>query len=180
MIPGELARYGFSAERPGSGQPPPGQRAGHTTARQLLLGLTLRTMSKSQGGEAATAALCATSTCPGPGLRRDRNWSGWSVFQDRREAQRAFRRRLAETGSSTWAEVVAGCRGVASEEAARRQVTAPRAWSAATDLLLARRREGGRKRRPRQARAKEGGARLVSEETGRATTAKARRGASAS
>jgi len=66
-------------------------------------------------------------------------------------------------------------RGVASEEAARGAVAMPQIWSEATDHFLARRRRGGRKHRPRQARVKGKGVCLVSEETGRPTITETKR-----
>lgn len=99
-----------------------------------------------------------------------------SVFQNRHQVQRAFRGRLAETGSSTWAEDVAGDPGVASEEAARGEVTTPHPWRGDRPHSLARRRGGGGKHRPRQARVKGIGALLVSEETGRAMITKTNAG----
>jgi hypothetical protein len=65
---------------------------------------------------------------------------------------------------------------VAPEEAARRDVVTPQSLSEATDHLLARRRGGGGKHRPRQARVKGIEAGLVSEETGHPTITETKRG----
>jgi hypothetical protein len=103
-----------------------------------------------------------------PGLRGNQSWPGWSVCQKRREVQHAFRGRPAETGSSTWHEFLASDPRGRFRGSSLREMARSRAWSEATDRLLTRGREGGRKRRPRQARVTGIEAGLVSEETGRA------------
>jgi hypothetical protein len=154
-----------------SGEPTPAGPAEAGPAVRLI-GQTRR---KSRG-QAATAALHATPTCTGPGFRRNQSWPGWSVFQDCREVQRAFRGRLAETGSSIWDEDVAGY------PVGRFRGSSPQRDDNASSLGRGdrpashpkeRRRKGPR---PRQARVKGIEVCLVSEETGRPTITETRRG----